>query len=137
MEDLKYVLKDRNNENYYAYDELLIKILTKINKDIKLNILYNSDKYIDILSNKLILLRIWQSLNKKDKLKYLNDKNRCNEIDYYIINESIKEKTNYKENFILDEILNNKIVQDKIPTLSLEIRYSTTALARFSERRWL
>lgn len=128
MEDLKYVLKDRNNENYYAYDCFLIRILTKINKDLKLNILYNSDKYIDILNNKLILLRIWQSLNKKDKLKYLNDKNRCNEIDYYIINESIKEKTNYKDNYILNEILTNKVVQDKIPNLSLEIRYSPSIL---------
>ena len=128
MEDLKYVLKDRNNENYYAYDCFLIKILTKINKDIKLTILYNSDKNIDILSNKVILLRIWQSLNKKDKLKYLNDKNKCNEIDYYIFNESIKEKTNYKDNYILNEILTNIVVLNKIPSLSLDIKYSPSIL---------
>ena len=128
LEDLKYILKDRTNENNYYYDNVLIKILTNISKDIKLNILYNSDIYSDIFKNRLILLRIWQTLSKKDKVKYINDKNKCNDIDYYIINEAINEKTNYKENFILKEIVENDKVRDKIPEFTLDVKYSPSII---------
>ena len=52
LDDLKFILKDRNNDNYPAYEKVLIEILTKVSKEVKLNILYNSDIYIDILKNR-------------------------------------------------------------------------------------
>ena len=93
-----------------------------------MNILYNSDIYIELFKEKVILLRIWQTLTKKDKLKFINDKNKCNDIDFYLINETIKDKSNFKENYILKEIINNEIVRNKIPDLTIDVPYSPSVL---------
>ena len=128
LEDIKYLITARNSENYIYFNKLLVDLLVNITKDKKLNILYNSDIYIDVVKEKLILLRIWQTLTKKDKLKYITDKIKCNDIDYYLFNESIKDKSNFKENFILKEIISNENVRNKIPDFSLDVPYSPSAL---------
>ncbi len=128
LEDTKSILKDRNNENYIYFDDVIIKIYTRLTKDIKLNILYNSDVYYDIFKSKIVLLRIWQTLPKKDKVKFITDKNKCNDIDYYLFNEAVKEKTNYRENYILQEIIDNEDVRNKIPYYSLEVNVSPSMI---------
>ena len=128
LEDIKYLVTARNSENYIYFNQVLIDILIDIGKEKKLNILYNSDIYINIFKEKTILLRIWQTLTKKDKLKYLTDKVKCNDLDFYLFNESIKDKSNFKENFILKEILSNENVRNKIPDFSLDVPYSPSIL---------
>ncbi len=128
LDDIKFLITARNSENYIYFNKLLVEVLINTNKDKKLNILYNSDIYIDIFKEKVILLRIWQTLTKKDKLKYITDKVKCNEIDYYLINESVKDKSNFKENYILKEIISNENVRNKIPDFSLDVPYSPSVL---------
>ncbi len=128
LDDVKALITARNSENYIYFNKVLIDVLINIGKDKKLNILYNSDIYINVFKEKIILLRLWQTLTKKEKIKYINDKNKCNDIDYYLFNESVKDKSNFKENYILKEILENKSVRDKIPDFSLDVPYSPSAL---------
>ena len=104
LDDVKALITARNSENYIYFNKVLIDVLINIGKDKKLNILYNSDIYINVFKEKIILLRLWQTLTKKEKIKYINDKNKCNDIDYYLFNESVKDKSNFKENYILKEI---------------------------------
>lgn len=128
LDDIKGILGIRNNENYIYFNKLLIEVLISLPKEKKMNILYNSDIYIELFKEKVILLRIWQTLTKKDKLKFINDKNKCNDIDFYLINETIKDKSNFKENYILKEIINNEIVRNKIPDLTIDVPYSPSVL---------
>ena len=97
LDDVKALITARNSENYIYFNKVLIDVLINIGKDKKLNILYNSDIYINVFKEKIILLRLWQTLTKKEKIKYINDKNKCNDIDYYLFNESVKDKSNFKE----------------------------------------
>ena len=57
LEDIKYLVTARNSENYIYFNQVLIDILIDIGKEKKLNILYNSDIYINIFKEKTILLR--------------------------------------------------------------------------------
>ena len=129
IEDLRTVVSTRNNENYYAYDEYIIDFLIETSLDNKLLILNSQDKYEDIIRNDEIYIELWESLDLKDRISYLEKKKKYTNIDIKLINHSVKEAGNFKDNAILNEILNNDVIRSKIDPFSINLVYSYNLLS--------
>lgn len=129
IDDIRTILSTRNNENYFAYDQYIIDFLVDANIDVKLEILNNHTKYEDIIRNDDIYLSIWDSLNNKERISYLESKKKYTDIDIKLINHLIKESSNFKDNIVLSEILNNEDIRNKIEPYSIELTYSYTLLS--------
>ena len=129
IDDLKTIISTRNNENYYAYDKYIIEFITDTSLDNKLLFLNNPDKYEDIIRNNDIYVELWESLTLKEKISYLKNKKKFNEIDIMLINHSVKDAGNFKHNTVLNEILTNEEVRNKIDPFSIELIYSYKLLS--------
>ena len=95
IDDLKTIISTRNNENYYAYDKYIIEFITDTSLDNKLLFLNNPDKYEDKIRNNDIYVELWESLTLKEKISYLKNKKKFNEIDIMLINHSVKDAGNF------------------------------------------
>lgn len=129
IEDLRLIVSTRNNENYYAYDRYIIDFLVETSLDNKLLVLNNQDKYTDIIRNDNIYTELWDSLSLKEKIEYLESKKKYTNIDIKLINNSIKDSGNFKTNSILNEILTNEIIRNKIEPFSINLVYSYKLLS--------
>lgn len=129
IEDIRTLLITRNNENFFAYDEYIKDFLVDASIDIKLDILNNQQKYEDIIKNTDIYLDIWDTLNNKERITYLETKKKYTDIDIKLINYLLKNSSNFKDNIILSEILNNEDIRNKIDPFSIELNYSYTLLS--------
>ena len=129
IEDLRVLLVTRNNENYFAYDEYINEFLVNSYIDTKMEILNNQSNYEDIIKNNDIYINIWKSLNNKEKLTYLEEKKKYTKIDLLLINDSLRDNGNFKDNIILSEIINNEDIRNKIEPFTIELNYSYTLLS--------
>ena len=129
VDELRTIISTRNNENYYAYNEYIIDFLVETTLDNKLLFLNNQDKYEDIIRNEEIYIELWESLSLKEKLEYLENKKKYTIIDIKIINHSVKEAGRFKDNTILNEVLNNDNIRGKIAPFSIELVYSYNLLS--------
>ena len=129
VEDLRTIISTRNNENYYAYDEYIIDFLIETNLDNKLLFLNNQEKYEDIVRNDDIYIELWESLSLKEKISYLETKKKFTNVDIKLINYAVKEAGNFKDNAILNEILNNESIRNKIDPFSINLVYSYNLLS--------
>ncbi len=129
IEDLRGIISTRNNENYFAYDSYIIDFLLDSSDDIKLEILNNQYNYNDIIRSNDIYIAIWNSLNITKKVAYLEEKKRFSDIDLLLIKNSVLESGNFKENIILNEVLNNEDIRNKIESFSIELNYSYNLLS--------
>lgn len=129
VEDLRTIISTRNNENYYAYDEYIIDFLIETNLDNKLLFLNNQEKYEDIVRNDDIYIELWESLSLKEKISYLETKKKFTNVDIKLINHAVKEAGNFKDNAILNEILNNESIRNKIDPFSINLVYSYNLLS--------
>ncbi len=129
IEDIRTLLVTRNNENYFAYDEYIKEFLIDANIDIKLELLNNQNKYDDIIKNENIYISIWDSLNNKERISYLENKKKYTILDIKLINYLLKDSGNFKDNVILSEILKNEDIRNKIEPFSIELNYSYTLLS--------
>lgn len=129
IDDLRTVISSRNNENYFAYDSYITEFLLDSSSDTKLEILNNQNNYEDIIRNNDIYIAIWNSLNITEKVTYLEEKKRFTDIDIILIKSSVLECGNFKENIILNEILNNEDIRNKIESFSIVLNYSYNLLS--------
>ncbi len=129
IEDIRTLISLRNNETYFAYDTYIKDFFITSSVETKMEVLKNSLDYEDIIKNSQIFIDIWRSLNIMDKEKYLFSKKYFSDIDVLLINDSIASTGNFKENIILNEILNNKDIRKKVPSFSIKINYSYHLLA--------
>ncbi len=129
IDDLRTIVSTRNNENYYAYDEYIIDFLVDTTVENKLQLLNHQDKYEDIIRNDDIYIELWESLSLKERLEYLNSKKKYTSIDIKLINHSVKNASSFKDNTILNEILNNESVRSKIDPFSINLVYSYNLLS--------
>lgn len=129
LDDIRALLVTRNNENYFAYDEYIKDFLIEANIDTRLEILNNQSKYEDIIKNNNIYISIWESLNNKEKITYLESKKKYTDVDIKLINYLLKDSGNFKDNIILSEVLNNEDIRNKIAPFSIELNYSYTLLS--------
>ena len=129
LDDIRALLVTRNNENYFAYDEYIKDFLVEANIDTRLEILNNQSKYEDIIKNNDIYISIWESLNNKEKITYLESKKKYTDIDIKLINYLLKDSGNFKDNIIFSEVLNNEDIRNKIAPFSIELNYSYTLLS--------
>lgn len=129
IEDIRTLLSGRNSENYSAYDAYIIEFFNVANIDVKLEVLKNQIKYEDIIKNNEIFISIWNSLNTKEKIAYLEEKKKYTDVDILLINTTLKESGTFKDNVILSELLNNEDIRNKIQPFSIELNYSYTILS--------
>ena len=129
LEDLRTVISTRNNENYYAYDKYIIDFITDTKLENKLLFLNNPEKYEDIIRDNSIYVELWESLSLKEKIEYLKSKKKYTEIDIQLINHSIKDAGSFKNNAVLNEVLNNEEIRNKIDPFSIELVYSYRLLS--------
>ncbi len=128
IDDLRVVIGARNSENYYAYNKYISSFLADCDIKLKLDILNNRDNYNDIM-NDVLYIKLWKSLKLEEKIQYLIDKKRFEDIDYSFINYSINEGRNFKVDKVLEEIINNDSLRNKIDCDSIEIGYSYNMLS--------
>ena len=129
LEDIKTILVTRNNENFFAYDEYITDFLVNANIDIRLEILNNQSKYEDIIKNNDVYISIWDSLNNKERITYLESKKKYTDIDILLINYLLKDSGNFKDNIVLCEVLNNEDIRNKIQPFSIELNYTYNLLS--------
>ena len=129
IEDIRVLVSTKNNENYFAYDEYIIDFLIDSSIEIKLEVLNNHIKYEDIIKNDDIFISIWNTLTEIEKINYLKKKKKLTNIDKLLINETLKDCGNFKDNFLLKEILNNDDIKSKIEPFSIELNYSFNLLS--------
>ncbi len=128
IEDIRTLISTRNNENYFAYDKYIEEFLINASLDVKLDILNNQSKYEDIIKDDNIFIRLWDSINSKDKLKYLEKKKKYTSIDLLLINDSVNDNT-FGNNIILKELLRNDDIRSKIDPFTINLNYSYTLLS--------
>ena len=129
IEDLRTLISTKNNENYYAYDEYIIDFLIDASLDTKLAILNNQSKYEDIIRNEEIFVCVWESLDTRVQIEYLEKKKKYTPIDIKLLNHSVKDAGNFKDNPLLNEILNNSDIRSKIDPFSINLIYSYNLLS--------
>ncbi len=129
IEDLRTIISSKNNENYYAYDKYITEILLDSMVNTRLDFLYNQDKYEDIIKNDEIYIKIWDSFDEKTKIEYLTYKKKYTDTDIALINSAVKEYGSFKDNIILNEILYNEDINNKISPFSIELNYSFNLLS--------
>lgn len=132
VDELRNIIVGRNNDNYFTYNKYVSMFLNDAPLEIKLNMLNNFDDFEDILNTNQLCIDLWKSLDCEDKVKYLNDKKRFNDIDYLLINNSLKECGGFKTNLVLNEIINNDKLRDKIESNALELSYSYKTLTNIN-----
>lgn len=128
IDDLRTLLQTRNSENYFAYDKYINCFLTDSNIEIRLDILNNQDKYEDIIRDNKLFLNIWDTLKTNEKVEYLEKKKKLTSIDLLLINNEISDTGNFKDNIILNEILNNEVIRKKIDPFTINLHYSYNIL---------
>ena len=129
IEDLRTIISTRNNENYYAYDEYIIDFLVDTTLENKIKILNTQDKYTDIIRNDNIYIELWESLSLKEKIEYLENKKKYSACDVKLLNHSVRDSGNFKDNAMLKEILNNEKIRSKIDPYSINVVYSYNLLS--------
>lgn len=129
LEDIRVIISSRNNENYFAYDLYIKECLLDSSIDIRLEILNNQSKYEDIIKDNKIYLEIWNSLTISEKVTYLEEKKKYTSLDILFINDAICDFGNFKYNIILNEILNNDDIRNKIDPFTIELNYSYNLLS--------
>lgn len=129
IEDIRTLLSSRNSENHSAYDTYIIDFFSVANIDVKLDVLKNQSKYEDIIKNNDIYVEIWNFLNTKEKISYLEEKKKLTDVDTLLINVSLKDAGTFKDNVLLSELLNNEDIRNKIQPFSIELNYSYTILS--------
>jgi len=132
IDDLRLIISSRNSEDSFAYCKYISSFLNDSKKDVKLDILNNSNQYEDIMCNDALYLDLWDSLKDEEKIDYLLNKKRLSEVDYLVINHSICECGNFKTNKVLEEILSNEKLQSKINDYSIELNYSYNLLSNIN-----
>ena len=132
FDDLRLIISSRTSENAFAYCKYISTFLNDSKKEVKLDILNNSDLYEDIMCNDQLFIDLWDSLNEEDRITYLLNKKRFSEIDYMVMNHSICECGKFKTNKVLEEILNNEKLQEKINDYSIELSYSYNLLSNIN-----
>ena len=131
-DDLKDIFLDRTNDNLIPFNELISKVLVRIKEDVKIDILNDANKYDEIFKDKEIFYNIWNSLKKKKKLEYFQNKAKYSDIDIYILNTSIKRYNSYRDNIVFKDIIFNDKVNDKIPPYSIDMIYSYNVLSNIN-----
>lgn len=129
IDDIRTLVSTRNNENYFAYDTYISEFLVDADTDTKLNILNNQNDYYDLIKNNQIFISLWNSLKLTEKINYLKDKKKFTDIDLLLINDAVLENGTFKENTILNEILNNDDIRKKIAPYSITLNYSYNLLS--------
>ena len=123
FDDLRIIISGRNNENYFCYDKYITNILKDSPYDIKIDILNNQGFYSDIIRLNTTYLEVFNSLSKKDKYNYLENKKRFSDIDYMFINHMINNDFE-----VLFDIINNYNILNKIELNSIDINYNNSLL---------
>ena len=129
IDDLRIIIGSRTSENYFAYNKYISMFLSNASLDIKLDILNNNDTYEDIMNNDELYISLWDSIHIDDKINYLNNKKRLSDIDYKLINYSLADNGKFKVNKVLDEIIKNDKLQNKIIDHSIKLSYSYSLLS--------
>ena len=124
IEDLRTILTTRNGENYFAYDKYISDFFVTSKYETKKEVLMNQDDYRDIIKCDEIFINIWQTLECEQKIEYLTTKKTFSNLDIKLINTTIADGGNFKDNVILEEIINNDDVRKKIPNHSIDLKYS-------------
>ena len=132
IDELRSIIIGRNNDNYFAYNKFVIKFLINSDIKVKLELLNNYADYDDIINNDSLYLELWDSLSCDEKVDYLNNKKKLDENDYLLINHSLKECGGFKTNKVLEEIVNNDKLRDKIDSDSIELNYSYNLLSNIN-----
>ena len=127
--DLHTLLTPRNNENYLTYDLFLEDFFINADLKTKLDLLNNKEKYQDILKDNKVLINIWESLNDKEKISYLEKKKKYDESDTLFINNTLMNIKKFEENVLLKEIFYNKNITPKITPYSIKLKYSYNLLS--------
>ena len=68
-------------------------------------------------------------MHVEEKINYLNSKKKFNDLDYMLINYSLADNGKFKVNKILDEIINNDKLQNKIEDHKIKLCYSYSLLS--------
>lgn len=126
LEAIKDILRERNNENYAAYDYFLEKILTSIKKETRINILNNKNVYSPLFKNNMLFFYIWNSLKYKEKMDYLKKCQKFTEIEVLLINKTFENLS--LKNSIVRDILTNEELLKKIPSFTISLNYSKALL---------
>lgn len=129
IEDIRFLISSRNNENYFAYDRYIKEFFIEAKDEIKLEILNNQYAYDDLIRNDDIYIEIWNSLSSSLQVDYLENKRKYTDLDIKMINSTLLESGNFKDNIILNEILNNNEIRKKIPSYSIKLNYSYNLLS--------
>ena len=129
--DFRILISSKNNENYFAYDEYIELFLIQASYEIKEEILNNYDNYDDIIKNDLIYVSIWNTFTEEEKINYLINKKAFSELDYLLINNSLRDSNNFIDKVLLKEIINNEKIRNKIDCNSIEVNSSTQYLSHF------
>lgn len=132
FEDIRTLISTRNNETYFAYEPYIKDFFIASPLSIKLELLNNQSSYEDIIENSKIYISIWNSLNISEKCNYLANKKNFTDIDIELINDAVSSSGNFKENIILNDILNNDSIRKKIPLFSIKLNYSYTILSQIN-----
>ena len=123
FDDLRIIISNRNNENYFCYDKYISNILKESSLDIKLEILNNQNFYSDIIRNNDTYLVIFNSLKDDEKYSYLESKKRFSDLDYFFINNFINSDFNNYFN-----IIKNYSIREKMDINSININYDNSLL---------
>ena len=129
--DFRILISSKNNENYFAYDTYIEKFLNEANSKIKIELLSNYENYDDIVKNNDIYISVWETLNNDEKISYLIEKKSFSDLDYLLINCSLKDNNSFIENVLINELINNPKIKDKIVANSIEINCSSQYLNHF------
>lgn len=128
IEDLRLLMSTKTNENYFMYDNYLKEFLINLKEDQRKHIIYNQDDYEEIIKDESILLALWDTLSNDEKLNYLKEKKKYNDIDIAFINSDLN-NTNLKDSEIISAIINNNDILSKIPNYSIDLNYSYSILS--------
>ena len=120
IEDLRLLMSTKTNENYFMYDNYLKEFLINLKEDQRKHIIYNQDDYEEIIKDESILLALWDTLSNGEKLNYLKEKKKYNDIDIAFINSDLN-NTNLKDSEIISAIINNNDILNKIPNYSIDL----------------
>ena len=134
--DFRILISSKNNENYFAYDSYIEDFLVNAKTDIKLELLSNYENYDDIVKNDEIYVSIWDTLSNDEKVTYLIDKKDFSDLDYLLINNTLKDNNSFIENVLINELINNKKINDKIVANSIEISCSSHYLSFFDLKNY-
>ena len=132
IDDLRSLIMSRNNENYFVYNKFVGRFIANSKLDVKLNLLNNYNDYEDIMNNKDLYYSLWDSLSCDEKVNYLNSKKKFSEIDYLLINHSVKECGGFKCNKVLEELIDNDKLRSKVANNTISLNYSYKLLSNIN-----